>query len=157
MLANIKKVLVVPRHYLEEMHKQPDYPADKCATIHIYSYNGEPLANLKGLHIKLHFDDITDRDNKWADQIEGMTLFNESHAKTIIDFLLDLPDTITVLFCSCDAGISRSGAVGEFAQYLFSIEWAKFHSWNPNILPNSYVKTLLFRELGKRDENNNKN
>lgn len=43
----------------------------------------------------------------------------------------------------CTAGVSRSGAVGEFVNDLFGIPYAEFRKQNPNIIPNTYIKKKL--------------
>jgi intein/homing endonuclease/predicted protein tyrosine phosphatase len=53
---------------------------------------------------------------------------------------------------NCDAGISRSGAVAEFAAEVFGIPFDVFFRQNPQIMPNSFVRRLLRESAGLTGE-----
>ena len=48
----------------------------------------------------------------------------------------------------CNAGISRSGAIGTFANDYCGMNYSEFLKNNPYIMANSYVLRLLRRESG---------
>ena len=57
----------------------------------------------------------------------------------------------------CNAGISRSGAVGEVLNWYFNShiqqnpeDFQTFYSVHPQIVPNSHIKTVLFRYLEEK-------
>lgn len=75
---------------------------------------------------------------------QGITLFNQEIAKKIIKFVEDNIDFIDVIFCQCEAGISRSAAVGAaLSKYINGNDdyFFKYH------MPNRHVYNLLLNEL----------
>lgn len=67
---------------------------------------------------------------------------SESQALEVLDFIGKLNETSDV-FVHCTAGISRSGAVGAFISDYFNNNWEKFMFDNPQVIPNSYISSLL--------------
>jgi len=65
-------------------------------------------------HLNLNVDDI----NK---ETEGFVLFNNSHAKQILDFIDKYKD-VDIIIVQCDAGISRSAAVAAALSKIFDQE-----------------------------------
>ena len=53
--------------------------------------------------LKIHFDDIEDK-------FSTLTVFNENHAKEILEFVNKYKDKTERIVCQCQAGISRSSA-----------------------------------------------
>ena len=124
--------------------------------------------------ISLRFGDITDkqlaemkpshRDKLVNDK--NITLFNTEQAKTVIGFLLycSQDEQQGVLIAHCDAGVSRSGAIGTFAVDFFNLDYQEFTKENPHVRPNYYVlrllrnaagfKPLTLAELNERDAEN---
>jgi predicted protein tyrosine phosphatase len=135
-------ILVVPRRALHEIHSGNAFKADRVATIHIYSFDSKPIDHLKGKFLALQFDDI---EKPMSYKGRDLILFTEAQAKQIVAFLDEIKDTHPLLLCSCDAGISRSGAVGEFACDYLGLDKNKFYAHNPFIHPNIHVKTMLWR------------
>ena len=101
--------------------------------------------------LSLFFDDCGPAGTKVGyDGWEGQKPFTEAQAKQVLDFVDGLaPDTI--LYVHCQAGISRSGAIGSFIAENYTNQnmqaWRQRHSW---INPNSHVYSLLRREMYKR-------
>ena len=107
--------------------------------------------------ISLDFWDITDD----KDCLDGMTregykfvLFDKEMAKKVVEFMerrkLETGDHTLVLHC--DAGISRSGAVAEFAAEFFGIPSEDFQKANPYLRPNPFVRRLLRESAGLAGE-----
>lgn len=79
-------------------------------------------------------------------------LFNYTHAKLICDFL-EKTDKSKHLIVHCTMGVSRSGAVAEFAVDHFypNIEYSTFIEKNNFIIPNVYIKNQLIGYYLKND------
>ena len=88
----------------------------------------------------LVFDDI-EWDNPTAREL---ILFTELHAYEVIDFLFR-HDQSKDLIVHCYAGISRSGAIGNFARELFKYDYQEFMDDNSQIVPNTHVGQVLRR------------
>lgn len=87
--------------------------------------------------LSLQVDDI-------KEPVSGLTLFDDNHAKQVINFLINLKFTDDfTLIIQCYAGVSRSGAVAEFARSLFHLNNDEFIKDNPNIYPNQYILEKL--------------
>lgn len=82
-------------------------------------------------------------------------LFTEEQAKTVLAFLQKAgsdPNSHDALLVNCMAGISRSGAVVDFARVFFSIDYDQFTRLNPRIVPNTLVRRWLFA-VWQEDQN----
>ena len=105
--------------------------------------------------ISLNFADITVEQYKKMKgyceangQACNAILFNEDHAKEIVQFVKDVhaDKESAVLIVHCHAGISRSGAVGTFACDYVRLDYQEFIDLNPYIMSNPHVLSLLRRE-----------
>lgn len=71
--------------------------------------------------LRLYFSDIDKPQSNYV-------LFNEEHAKSIIDFIKKISHTgidcekVDIIIVHCAAGISRSAAVAKFVAYFFEDE-----------------------------------
>ena len=143
------KIQVFPRTYFAERTGTPE-EAELLRTHRIISLNSSsgstamaPFSNLRAENLLcLAVDDIV-----WT--IRGMVLFNMEHARKILGFVEDSPLPIMV---HCNAGISRSGAVGEVLNWYFNChiqqkqeEFQNFYRNHPQIEPNSHIRTVLLR------------
>ena len=106
-----------------------------CAdSVNRYLDSGEILYKLI-----IPFPDV---DNK---RITGA--FDVRHAKTIMQFLCDLPETVTDLYVCCSEGISRSTALA--AALLKASKRSDREVWNNSFYaPNALVYNRMCRELG---------
>lgn len=109
------------------------------------SYFKNEAANV----IKLTFDDVTDTELEWkaksGQDVSKFILFDRLQAKKIVDFL-EVNKTAETLYIHCTAGVSRSGAVGVFANDVCGEQsFFDFCNNNPQIRPNSFVLALLRR------------
>ncbi|MCD7807848.1 MAG: hypothetical protein LUH02_00785 [Erysipelotrichaceae bacterium] len=95
--------------------------------------------------LTLYFDDI-------VKDVDGAVLFNEEHARKIIDFISNHKDVDTLLI-HCYAGMSRSRAVGAFAVKMLggdNSDYFKYGSPNPyvyELLNNTWLEKLFFEAL----------
>lgn len=74
-----------------------------------------------------------------------LKLFTENQAKDILEYIdqykNDSRDIMLVIHC--EAGVSRSGAVGLFACRYLGIDVARFRALHPTINPNPHVYDTL--------------
>lgn len=138
------KILVKSRNWIEnKLKSEPNWFMNKYI-ISIYS-NGckspfEPRYNI----LTLCFDDITEKENNGIH-------FSESQAKDIMNFIKEIPlNNHKLFYIHCDAGISRSGAVGYMLNEYFNkfLQDNKednnyFQDNNLHILPNPEVVRIL--------------
>jgi len=153
----VRNILIVQREEAIEIIKQPLVP--KMAMISITSYRrdifvkGEAEKRLRRTGcrfiLNLTFGDFSPEVKKRLPRKGCAPLFRKQHAKEIIAFLEYIRDEdIDLLLINCDAGISRSGAVGVFAHRLLGTSEQYFRRHNKYILPNPYVYDLLSKESG---------
>lgn len=84
--------------------------------------------------------------------IEPYQAMTEKQGRDIVDFILENKDKKHCIV-HCSAGVSRSGAVGEFVNDLFGEDFSIFKRRNKNISPNFHVKGILneyFRNEGRK-------
>lgn len=97
-------------------------------------------------YLSLWFDDIT----KEGKDINGVPykLFDNDQAKKIVDFvdIIQNNEKDCSLVAHCHAGISRSGAVGEFVCHYCNLDYSKFRAEHPHIMPNPTVLSLLKKQ-----------
>jgi len=105
--------------------------------------------------ISLRFWDITDdqaisisegTSERSKKLCKEMKLFNKEQAKEVVGFLSAInqgDEEDGVLVAHCDAGISRSGAIGTFAVDFLRLDYQEFINSNPYIRPNYYVLRIL--------------
>jgi predicted protein tyrosine phosphatase len=85
--------------------------------------------------LKLYFDDI-------VEEIEPFKLFSDEDALKTIEFIKKHIDKRFIVHCQ--AGISRSGAIGTFINEKISyLSPEDFKAKNPYISPNQYVYNKL--------------
>jgi len=161
----IKRIVIVPRVQVEQWLNNDKAPYENWALISIYDslelMTFSAIDKLKTLNCKkiisLKFADVTsqsvideyekDERNKGCSKIH---LFNQQHARHIINFLDDID--VETLVIHCAAGISRSGAVGVFACRYFKLDEEQFMRENKHkLMPNFYVLKVLNDESGIHD------
>ena len=101
--------------------------------------------------LRLFFDDV-DYDEEIYDeeinQVRELIAFRPSDAKKVLTFLEKIKKNLndnTKLIIHCKAGISRSGAVGIYANDFFRLKYDDFMKENPMVRPNSCVLRTLNR------------
>lgn len=97
-------------------------------------------------------EDSKDFKSMWFYDIEesfihhksGITydVITDNQLQEIYDYLIEHKD-YDYFIVHCTAGVSRSGAVGAFANDLFGEVYQTFKSRNKSINPNSYISSKL--------------
>ncbi len=102
--------------------------------------------------LNLIFADLTTEDYKIAPYlITKFPVFTPYKAERIIRLLDNLKENdVKLLIVHCDAGVSRSGAVGIFAVRYLGMDEEEFRREHPNIGPNTLVYDTLIRLSGVR-------
>lgn len=160
------KIFVVPRIYIEKQIEKDINWINGKWIISIFStnyLNYSPIPIDRYNVLKLQFDDVTEREigSREAEKYD-LTFFNENLAKQIHNFIKDIVDDGKKQFyIHCDAGVSRSGAVGYLLNEWFNkfiklnrIDNEAFIMNNDQILPNPLVVRLLKNELFGTDYKN---
>lgn len=148
------KIFVTNRRYIiNQLSKNPLY-ITKAWFISIFSkIDGEPFSPFEDRFnvLKLQFDDVTEKDTvcKYGEYKH----FDETMAKDIHKFCSEISER-KPLIIHCDAGISRSGAVGivlndYFNKFLNNNEndYKEFLDNHKHISPNPEVQRILNKEL----------
>ena len=149
------KIYVVSRTYVrKQMFKDPNWYKDKwvisifstpvCCPMSAFS----PFPNASNV-LKLQFDDVTERDTD-----PSLTHFSPTQAEQIKEFVSKITDDGSRdIWVHCDAGVSRSGAVGYVLNEYFNkfltvnkVDQNFFETENC-IMPNSEVARLLKNAL----------
>jgi predicted protein tyrosine phosphatase len=154
-MSNDALVTVWPRCYFKKSFKNPVWPEQPLTVISIYSTPDEwivaPRAGeysfpeRKLPHVlSLCFADITPNDEKAIKA--GYTLFNEDLADQIVTFVERYKDSEAWLV-HCDAGISRSGAIGLWITRRLQLNEEYFWQRHPCIRPNYWILSLLPSQL----------
>ncbi len=153
------KIYVVPRFWIEkQLANDSNWPMNKWI-ISIYSSEAgidfSPLPDRFNI-LKIQFDDVSKRDAEgWSSVIDNCIFFNEEHAKKIHEFIKKIKaDDKKEFYVHCDAGVSRSGAIGYLLNEYFNkfltdnkIDNEAFRMNNSHILPNPLVVRVLKNEL----------
>lgn len=105
-------------------------------------YKLDPI-NLNGWKdaLRLDFDDVTDERN-------DTTMFGEEQADELLDFIIANDGTPFVIHC--DAGVSRSVAIGSFMRDVFEYK-PRFYQTGGDQFRNIHVYNLLRRAWMKRN------
>lgn len=92
--------------------------------------------------LRLYFDDI-------IRPLDFHKLFSQEDSDKIIEFSKINKDSQFIIHC--EAGISRSGAVGQFINDIYKkMTLENFKKLNPHISPNYYVYYFLIRDYEKK-------
>lgn len=98
--------------------------------------------------LNLIFDDVDEPENEQMYREfkeKGIIMFSESHARKILSFIEKNKDKLSCIV-HCAAGISRSGAVGEFINdHIGKYDYKTFKLRNPRTQPNGLVLRTLKR------------
>lgn len=119
--------------------------ADNVAIISILDSEDEQLFQDDYKTLTLWFDDIhptTVNTLASCSHCDSMTI---NQAKLLIEFIMKLDTTkITKIIVHCTAGVCRSGAVVDFLHVILDVDDKQFLKDNPNIIPNTWVRDLLW-------------
>lgn len=147
------RIFVKSRDNIEEALEKDPKIINEYNIISIYSrYCESPIKEDRYNILKLEFDDITERELQQYP--ERYKLFSENDARRIKDFTDSRLDPEKKLIVHCDAGISRSGAVGlclnDYLNNYIESHYrhlAAFLRDNPYIVPNPYISRVLNKVL----------
>lgn len=152
-------IYVVPRNYIEKQIEKDINWINEKWIISIFSSfypNYSPIPIDKSNVLKLQFDDVSekDMDSRGVEKYD-LIFFNQDHAKQIHNFIKNINDNgIKPFYIHCDAGVSRSGAVGYMLNEWFNKfinlnrnDNESFIMNNPYIMPNPLVVRLLKNEF----------
>lgn len=150
------KIYVVSRQYVESCLKENENWYKNKWIISIYSSESfSPLPDQYNI-LKLQFDDVSEKDiGGWSNIPDTCIFFDEEHAKAIHSFIDKIrSDSEKEFYIHCDAGISRSGAVGTLLNEYFNkflgihrMDNESFIMNNSHIMPNPLVVRVLKKEL----------
>ncbi|MFO0609876.1 MAG: hypothetical protein U0324_42350 [Polyangiales bacterium] len=105
-----------------------------------------PLVSDAGDRLALAFDDVEPGPDDVASP--RVRPFTRAMAERTVDFVArahrDDPARRDALLVQCHAGVSRSGAVADFARTLAGVPYDDFRRENPQVVPNVWVRRLLF-------------
>ena len=96
--------------------------------------------------LQLEFNDTSPDEKRIAED----ELFTIGQAKQIIEFAKK--SSANNLIIHCDAGVSRSGAVGLWATRFLNQDENEFKEKHPQIAPNPFVLGILMEESGLNAE-----
>ncbi len=101
--------------------------------------------------LSLKFWDTDPTTNGLTALPDDPMFFNNTQADQVVAFLntVHTSPTDDVLLINCMAGVSRSGAVADFARTLFQLDYDGFKRVNPRIVPNVWVRQQLGMAAGR--------
>lgn len=150
----MKKVIVLPKYAFDNgLSKQNindsnvENLKEKVCFISINdSFGTDEVPYFKELHpnvLTLFFDDV-DRDI--VTDYGTAKVISDEQAKDIYEYVKSNSHCQNFIV-HCTAGISRSGAVGEFINDMFNLDYNTFKKDNPYTHPNGIVLSKLKRFL----------
>ena len=105
----------------------------------IFERNHENVLNLT-------FDDSTFNQ-------KDVVLFTREQADEILRFVEPLKKLKSYnLTVQCEAGMSRSGAIGEVLNDYLGLDYKEFKYMNPQVMPNSLVRSILKKAIEEKEE-----
>jgi len=161
-------IRVLPRAQVRDIIRHREPQAAPWALISVYSSPKEQLIGseeekvLKGIGCEKVLNlCVGDYDHSHMEVIKKIGkeefVFSEEHAKNVIDFVKSfdeehqLQSYLTMLVVHCDAGVSRSGAIGLWACRYLGCDEKEFRRDNPFIHPNTLIYETLYIESGMKE------
>ncbi len=162
----LSKIYVFPRdvveHLMDCQNIQPLFNVNKWAIISIYGSMDHPLFAIVCEEdrmkengcvgaLSLQFDDLilSKLDEVTAREMRKKYIpFDSNMAIQIIDFIEEIKDKCELLIVHCAAGVSRSGAIGEWVMEYLGLNNEEFNKVNPCIVPNGDVKRIMYNVSG---------
>jgi predicted protein tyrosine phosphatase len=147
-------ILAEPRLRVAYAIDHGKVPEPPWALLSIHSHIDKPLLSDNVLHLldarlgkphvlSLCFDDV-------ELDMPGYALFSKYQAGLILDFA-DAAKDVDTMIVQCDAGISRSAAVGSFLTEYYGSDAKMFRAVNPCTVPNQFVLGVLHEERSARE------
>lgn len=126
-----------------------------CQEPHIWISFHDPEDNVINLppnkfrkaNIQIPVHDLETGDDQ---ALRGVSIFNETHAKMVVDFVDVWKDKVTKIVVNCEAGVSRSAGCAAAISL-----WLKGHDsgiayGHERFHPNTTIKSLILREIMER-------
>ena len=155
----IEKIKIYPRQEILKWILLGIQPFHKWSLISITGNLDSALTNREKLQLKLlsctdilslQFVDcsaIEAHDESYVEELEKInsSIFNENHCEQIISFITEAnkKSEKEILIVHCMAGISRSGAIGTFANDILKLDYNRFKKDNPIVRPNPFILRTL--------------
>lgn len=138
------KVFIMPKFFFEQVIDGIEKSSKDVFYLSINNPDDEdktPIREDSDTFKSMWFYDI---DEDIYNEVKDFTYktISDEQVDELYDFIMKNKDKKNFVV-HCTAGISRSGAVGEFVNDLFGIPYAEFRKQNPNIIPNTYIKKKL--------------
>lgn len=108
-----------------------------------------PPNKFRKANLQIPVHDLETGDDKPGSWFEGHAIFNETHAKMVVDFVDCWKDQVSAIFVNCEAGISRSAGCAAAISIWLKGHDSKIAEGN-GFHPNATVKGLILRELKER-------
>ena len=146
----MKEICILPRHFFEDTMKQ-----NKVNDNNVIEYKESCFISINDIGKKSYFSKNNDNvlrlffhDISIEDNDEYNKCITENDIKQLIEFIVRNKDSNFVIHC--EAGISRSGAIGLFINDYFNVMNKKeFKKINFNIHPNKYIYNELVKYYKK--------
>lgn len=116
---------------------------ERCLLIGVAAMGGSPFGRFKfrgsptlGVVVEESFGDVKRGDPDFI---------SEDAADRIVQAIMKANDSADPwqVFVHCSAGVSRSGAIGEFARTLAQLDYDMYKRTNPQVVPNTCVLRAL--------------
>ena len=139
----IKSIKIVPRKFILDNKNNLTFN-DSISLISIHNSDmAFPIIKNSKHVLNMWFDDIEPLSKLYF-KPDLNDIFTLGDAYEIRDFVFkQLENVVEHFIVQCSAGISRSGAVGRFIQYVTKFDDEIFTLHNPMIIPNRWVLNLL--------------
>ena len=139
------RVFAVPKIYAID-NKEKLIATKDALVISIIDSNVEPVFNNEHHHIKtFFFDDIHPTTVNTIGGCYDYRPMKIWQAKDLIHFVMsNVDESINSIIVHCTAGVCRSGAIVDFLRVILDVDDIQFARDNPNILPNTWVRDLLW-------------
>lgn len=134
-------------------HKERLISAKDTLVISVIDSGEEPIFNNEHRHIKtFFFDDIHPTTVNTLGCCYDYKPMNYQQAKDLIHFVMsNVDESINTVIVHCTAGVCRSGAIVDFLRVVLDVDDIQFVRDNPNILPNEWVRDLLWSVWSERE------
>ena len=158
---SIKAAIAVPYYVMKE-YLTGSWPFNRISTM-AQNYDKVWIISITNPTIEGREDNVpplvTDGEDRIALQFHDIDSVDCDHktipfdlamADKIVNFIKKAHqgDSNDLLVVNCHAGISRSGAVSEFAGYVCDLDYSSWRRQNSSVIPNVLVSRLLFKAWG---------
>jgi hypothetical protein len=133
--------------------KVPVIPQEKLWMISITDPETPPIFACDSANvINLKFKDIDPQNIDFVPPPDNIDYMRPEQARKIVDFLkMAHADPMkSLLVVNCHQGWCRSGAIVDFVGTVFGLGFYAMRDRNPQMLPNHWVRYLLFQEWFKQ-------